>query len=189
MLAGFAVFDCGLSLLKAYVSELLGDQFSLGGIWAWTPVAQGQLRGADGNWNDSVLSSCVLRALGGSLWTEVVILPVLPGLPVLLGDLLSSFGISFRSTVSCMGSAPNMRKAEAFFIGFPRECRISFKSFKISSTFEINLPHSKAVVKFVISSTSDSCSLSSTILPRRVSAFWPVLQCHLCPFFMELPLL
>ena len=32
VLAGFAVSDCGLSLLQACVSVLLGDQFSLGGI-------------------------------------------------------------------------------------------------------------------------------------------------------------
>ena len=33
VLAGLAVSDCGLSLLQACVSALLGDQFSLGAIW------------------------------------------------------------------------------------------------------------------------------------------------------------
>ena len=33
VLAGLAVSDCGLSLLQACVSVLLGDQFSLGEIW------------------------------------------------------------------------------------------------------------------------------------------------------------
>ena len=33
VLVGLAVSDCGLSLLQACVSVLLGDQFSLGGIW------------------------------------------------------------------------------------------------------------------------------------------------------------
>ena len=44
VLAGLAVSDCGLSLLQACVSVLLGDQFSLGGIWVWRAVAQGQLQ-------------------------------------------------------------------------------------------------------------------------------------------------
>ena len=44
VLAGLAISDCGLSLLWVYVSELLGDLLSLGGIWFWTAVAQGQLR-------------------------------------------------------------------------------------------------------------------------------------------------
>ena len=33
VLADLAVSDCGLSLLQVCVVELLGDQFSLGGIW------------------------------------------------------------------------------------------------------------------------------------------------------------
>ena len=41
--AGLAVSDCGLSLLQFYVSELLGEQFSLGGIWVWSTMAQEQL--------------------------------------------------------------------------------------------------------------------------------------------------
>ena len=53
VLAGLAASDCGLSLLH-YVSVLLGDQFSLGGIWVWGAVAQGQLQGADGNKKDPV---------------------------------------------------------------------------------------------------------------------------------------
>ena len=55
VLAGLAVSDCGLSLLQACVSVLLGDQFSPGGIWVWRAVAQGQLQGADGNQKDPVL--------------------------------------------------------------------------------------------------------------------------------------
>ena len=42
VLAGLSVSDCGLYHLQACVSELLGDQFSLGGIWVWRAVAQGQ---------------------------------------------------------------------------------------------------------------------------------------------------
>ena len=42
VLAGFAVSDCGFSLLLACVSALLGDHLSLGGIWAWRAVAQAQ---------------------------------------------------------------------------------------------------------------------------------------------------
>jgi hypothetical protein len=33
VLAGLSVSDCGLFLLQACVSVLLGDQFSLGEIW------------------------------------------------------------------------------------------------------------------------------------------------------------
>ena len=54
VLAGLAVFDCGLSLLKAYVSVLLDDQIFPGGIWVWRAVAQGQVRGAGRNQKDSV---------------------------------------------------------------------------------------------------------------------------------------
>ena len=43
VLAGLAVSDCGLSLLQACVSVLLGDQFSLGGIWVWRAMTQVQL--------------------------------------------------------------------------------------------------------------------------------------------------
>ena len=42
-LVGLAVSAYGLSLLKACVSVLLGDQLSLGGILVWRAVAQGQL--------------------------------------------------------------------------------------------------------------------------------------------------
>ena len=60
VLAGLAVSDCGLSFLQACLSELLGDQFSLGGIWVWTAVVQGQLWGADRNWKDPVPSCSLL---------------------------------------------------------------------------------------------------------------------------------
>jgi hypothetical protein len=43
VLAYLVVSGCGLSLLQAYVSVLLGDQLSLGGIWVWRAVAQGQV--------------------------------------------------------------------------------------------------------------------------------------------------
>jgi hypothetical protein len=49
MLAGLAVSDCGLSLLQACVSALLGDEFFPGGIWVWIAVALGQLSVADRN--------------------------------------------------------------------------------------------------------------------------------------------
>jgi hypothetical protein len=54
VLTGLAVSDCGLSLLQASVSVLLGDQFSLGGIYVWRAVVQGQLWGTDRNQKDSV---------------------------------------------------------------------------------------------------------------------------------------
>ena len=44
VLAGLAVSDSGLSLLQAHVLVLLGDKFSLEGIWVWRAVAQGQLQ-------------------------------------------------------------------------------------------------------------------------------------------------
>jgi hypothetical protein len=49
VLAGLAVSDCGLSLLQAYLSVVLKDQFSLGGILVLRSVAPGQLRGAERN--------------------------------------------------------------------------------------------------------------------------------------------
>ena len=55
MLASLAVSDYSLSSLKACVSELLGVQFSVEGIWVWRAVAQGQLWGADGNQEDPFL--------------------------------------------------------------------------------------------------------------------------------------
>jgi hypothetical protein len=54
VLAGFAFSDCGLFLLQACMSVLLGDQFSLGGICMWRAVAQGQLHGTDRNQKDPV---------------------------------------------------------------------------------------------------------------------------------------
>ena len=67
VLAGLAVSDCGLSLLQACVSVLLGDQFSLGGIWVWRAVAQGQLWGADRNQKDPV-PGCSLVPVSWWLW-------------------------------------------------------------------------------------------------------------------------
>ena len=43
VLAGLTVSNCGLYILQACVPVLLGDQFSLGGIWVWRDVAQGQI--------------------------------------------------------------------------------------------------------------------------------------------------
>ena len=56
VLAGL-VSDCGLFLLYACMSELLGDQFSPGGIWVWRAVAQVQLQLQDtnANCNDPVI--------------------------------------------------------------------------------------------------------------------------------------
>ena len=55
-ISGLAVSGCGLSVLQASVSVLLGDQFSPGGIWVWRAVVQGQLWGADRNQKDPVPS-------------------------------------------------------------------------------------------------------------------------------------
>jgi hypothetical protein len=74
VLVGLAVSDCGLFLLQACVSVLLGYQLSLGGIWVWGAVAQGHLWGADGNLVGSCpglfFSSCVPLALCMSLLGE-----------------------------------------------------------------------------------------------------------------------
>ena len=67
VLAGLAISDCGLSLLQACVSALLGYQFSLGGIWLWGTVAQ-VTPGAEGNWKDPV-PCCSL--VPGSQWLLV----------------------------------------------------------------------------------------------------------------------
>ena len=75
VLASLAVLaDCGLSLLQACVSVLLGDQFSLLGIWVWELWHRLNL----GVHTETrrilshvlVLGSCVLRALGGSLLSQ-----------------------------------------------------------------------------------------------------------------------
>ena len=60
VLTGLAVSDCGLSLLQVCVSVLLGDQFSLGGIWVWRNVALGQLWVADGNQKYPVPDCCLV---------------------------------------------------------------------------------------------------------------------------------
>ena len=57
VLAIIAVSDCGPSLLLANVSALLGDKLSLGIIWVWRGVTQGQLCGRDGNWKNPVPGS------------------------------------------------------------------------------------------------------------------------------------
>ena len=68
MLAGLAVSDCGLSLLQASVSVLLEDQFSLGDIYVWRPVVQGQLWYKDRRQKDPV-PSCSLVPVSWWLWT------------------------------------------------------------------------------------------------------------------------
>ena len=57
VLAGLAVSDSGLSLLQAHVLVLLGDKFSLEGIWVWRAVAEHPLQDADTNRKDHVPSS------------------------------------------------------------------------------------------------------------------------------------
>ena len=54
VLAGLANSGYGLSLLLAFASVLLGDQFSPGRIWVWTTVVQGQFWGADRNLKEPV---------------------------------------------------------------------------------------------------------------------------------------
>jgi hypothetical protein len=54
VLAGLAISDCGLCLLQASMSVLLGDQLSPCGIWIWIAVAQGQLQDIDGNQKHSI---------------------------------------------------------------------------------------------------------------------------------------
>jgi hypothetical protein len=69
VLAGLAVSNCGVSLLKACVLLLLRDQFSLGRIWVWRAVAQGQLLGADRNQKDPV-PGCSLVPVSWWLWED-----------------------------------------------------------------------------------------------------------------------
>ena len=71
VLTGLAVSDYGLSILQIYVSVLLGDQFSQGGIWVWRTVITGSALGCrqkpEGSCPQLILGSYVLMALGGSL--------------------------------------------------------------------------------------------------------------------------
>jgi hypothetical protein len=60
VLAGPAVSDCGLSLLQACGSVLLGDQFSPGRIWVWRAEVHGQVQGAEGNWKNPVPDSSLV---------------------------------------------------------------------------------------------------------------------------------
>jgi hypothetical protein len=58
---------CGLSFLQTCVSGLLGDQLSLGWVWVWRTVAQGQHQGADRNLKDPV-PGCSLVPVSLWLW-------------------------------------------------------------------------------------------------------------------------
>jgi hypothetical protein len=49
------------------MSTLLGDQLSLGRVWVWRAMAQGQLWGVDGNWKDPV-SGYSLVPVSWQLW-------------------------------------------------------------------------------------------------------------------------
>ena len=71
----------------AGVSPLLADQLSFGCICICSTVAQDRLWELmeEGSCPRPLLSSCVLRVLGGSLRAEVVVLLVLTGLSALLG--------------------------------------------------------------------------------------------------------
>jgi hypothetical protein len=65
VLAGLAVFDCGLSLLQVCVSTP-GRSFLSGRNLAWRAVTQGQLQGANGHqMSQAVLDSCVPRFWAG----------------------------------------------------------------------------------------------------------------------------
>jgi hypothetical protein len=108
VLAGLAISDCDLSLLQACVSELLGNQFFLEGIWIWSTVAQDQLQVQTETGRSCyrlLLSSCFLRVLGNSLGAEVVVFPVLTGMSKGLGDQLFLSGIGYGScnTGSALG--------------------------------------------------------------------------------------
>jgi hypothetical protein len=71
-----AISDCVLSLLQVCVSVLLGDQFSLEGIWIWRAVSQGAApecrQKPEGSCLWLFLGSCVLMALGGSSWARIL---------------------------------------------------------------------------------------------------------------------
>jgi hypothetical protein len=83
------------------VSVLLGDQYSQGGIGVWRTVAHGRLWSSDINQKYPVPGSSLVPGhygsgrvpLGLGILAEVVVLPVLTGVSILLGDQLSPSGI------------------------------------------------------------------------------------------------
>ena len=82
--------DCGLSLLRAFVSLFLEQQIFPGGIWVGRAIAQSQLWDAKRNTERSFprfrFNSCELRVLGGSLGADMlVVFPVLTVMSSLLG--------------------------------------------------------------------------------------------------------
>jgi hypothetical protein len=84
------------------VLSLLGNELSHSSIWVCNAVAQDQLwaQKPEGSCPRLLLGSCVLRVPGGSLWTKVVVLPVLTGLSALLGGQLSPSSIWVWSAVA-----------------------------------------------------------------------------------------
>ena len=75
-----------------------------GGIWVQGAAAQGQLWGAKRNTEGSfprfLLNSCELRVLGGSLWVEVLVFPVLTAMSALLGAQISPGDIWIWKTLA-----------------------------------------------------------------------------------------
>lgn len=67
------------------------DVFGYGELWHM--VSSWRRQKPEGTCPRLLLSSCVLRSLGGSFGTEVVVLPVLTDMSALLGDQLSPSSI------------------------------------------------------------------------------------------------
>ena len=85
------------------VLALLGDQLFPSGFGhgkQWHRVSSRHRRKLEGSCPRLLLGSCVLSALGNSLGAEVVVLPVLTGVPVLPEDQLSLGSIWVWNTVA-----------------------------------------------------------------------------------------
>ena len=86
-----------------HVLALLGDQLFPSGFGhgkQWHRVSSRHRRKLEGSCPRLLLGSCVLSALGNSLGAEVVVLPVLTGVPVLPEDQLSLGSIWVWNTVA-----------------------------------------------------------------------------------------
>ena len=71
----------------SWETSSLQEEFAYGELWY--RVSSGYRLKLEEFCVRLLLGSCVLRALGGSLGTEVVIIPMLSGVSALLGDQLS----------------------------------------------------------------------------------------------------
>jgi hypothetical protein len=155
VLAGIAVSDCGLSLLQACVSVLLGDQFSVGGIWVWRVVAQRQLRGSDRT--GRILSQvvpwflCPERSgqvpLGAGVWAEVVVSSVFSGLLALLGEQLSPSRFWVWSSVAQGQLQVLIETRRKIVIILCKTCANNHTHNKFTSTLAVLCPENSVLQK------------------------------------------